>query len=95
MDNTAAGASQSLAQEALPEGANSEYTTVEMELRNETMKQIDRLLKKLNADSGADVVKQALNIAEFIVEKLGNREKIVWERRDGTRAKVEFPGIRE
>jgi hypothetical protein len=70
------------------------YRTVQMNLRPESLFQIQKLLGAFNAVNRTDVVKQSLNIAEFIVDELAKGDKILIGRNDGTKTEVIFPGIK-
>ena len=64
---------------------------VQLDFTEEAFAELAALQEKLNASSRAEVVRNSLGILKWVTNNLAEGNKIFVERKDGTRAEVEFP----
>jgi hypothetical protein len=71
--------------------AAKEKYRVQLDFTEEAFAELTALQQKLNASSRAEVVRNALGVLKWVTNNLTEGNKVFVERRDGTRAEVEFP----
>jgi hypothetical protein len=64
---------------------------VQLDFSEEAFEELNKLQKKLDSSSRADVVRNALGVLRWVIKHVDEGDKIFTERSDGSRTEVEFP----
>lgn len=72
----------------------SGYKSVQMNLRENTIKQINRMQEEISASSRTDVVKTAVDIADMVINTIKEGGTVIIETANGNQSKIIIPGMK-
>ena len=68
-------------------------SVLNIRMKEETLKQTNRLQKSFRAPSKSDVIRRAIELSDVIASSINEGGRIIIENKDGTKSRVILPGL--
>lgn len=68
-------------------------TTVPVRMKDHTIKQVDKLQKRVHAPSRSDAVRRAVEISDLLITAVEHGDKIIIEGKDGKQRQILITGL--
>lgn len=72
----------------------SEATTVPVRMKENTLKQVDKLQKKVHAPSRSDAIRRSIEISDMLVNAVENGGRIIVEDKKGKQKEILIVGLK-
>ncbi len=68
-------------------------SVLNIRMKDETLRQTDRLQKLFHAPSKSDVIRRAIELSDAIASSINEGGRVIIENKDGTKSRVILPGL--
>lgn len=68
-------------------------SVLNIRMKDETLRQADRLQKSFHAPSKSDVIRRAIELSDAIASSINEGGRVIIENRDGSKSRVILPGL--
>ena len=73
--------------------ADTEVKLVQVNMQPQTIERVEKLKITLGTQNRSEIIKQSINITEYIAQALKNGNEIIIEKKDGKRERLVIPQI--
>jgi hypothetical protein len=72
---------------------NKEFKLVQMNMREETLEEVENLKEMLHTDNRSNIIKTAISTMDLVAKAMSEGSSVIIEDKRGNRRQIIIPGI--